>query len=333
MKKYLITVFSVAAAFAFISCGSTANIDPNANKGAASQEEPAKEETIPEVVPEDFTKANEDLLSQAEAARQKALDAGAEKYFPEVLSADDAFFEDVKAGVKASPAEDHSAKIKEVITRYEALTTACMARDLKEKADELGLSDSDAEKALADFEASDNGNDMRTNAEKALNAYSELLRQHLGAMAKTERAAALEAKKKADSVKAGVARKEEYTQASQTFKKADSSFVTKNLEGAYKGYHSAKVTFLNLYETIAEKRAAAQAALERAKKRVLEAENYTVEADSIAPLSEEVSGIEKEDTVLLEEDNFANPDEAVIDVEDSDDAKAAAEIDESINAE
>ena len=68
MKKYLITVFSVAAAFAFISCGSTANIDPNANKGAASQEEPAKEETIPEVVPEDFTKANEDLLSQAEAA-------------------------------------------------------------------------------------------------------------------------------------------------------------------------------------------------------------------------------------------------------------------------
>ena len=151
-------------------------------------------------------------------------------------------------------------------------------------------------------------------------------------MAKTERAAALEAKKNADSVKAGVAKKAEYIEASNTFKKADASFVTKDLEGAYKGYRTAKNTFTNLYETIAAKRAAAQAAIERAKQRVAEAENYTKEADTIAPIEGEVAGIEKEDAVLLEADNFANPDDAVINVEDSDDAKKAAAIDGAINS-
>lgn len=335
MKKYLIALFSAAAVFAFISCGSTANIDPNANKKPLVSEEPKTEEPAPvveEPASDDFSQANEALLAKADAARQKAIDAGAEKYFPDVLAADDGFYDGVKNGVKENPSADHSEKINEVITRYEALATACMAKELKEKADELGLSDAEAEKALADFEASDNGADMRTNAEKALSAYSALLLKQLAAMAKTERNAALEAKKKADSVKAGVAKKAEYTAASNTFKKADSDFVTKNLEGAYRGYRSAKGTFLNLYETIAEKRAAAQAAIERAKKRVVEAENYTIEADSIAPLQGEVEGIEKEDAVLLEADNFANPDEAVIDVEESEDAKAAAAIDATINS-
>ena len=207
-----------------------------------------------------------------------------------------------------------------------------LAKEMKEKADELGLSDEAAANALTDFENSENGSDQKANAEKALSAYSKLLLAHLGAMAKSERAAALEAKKNADSVKAGVAKKAEYTEASNTFKKADSNYVAKDLEGAYKGYRTAKNTFTNLYETIAAKRAEAQAAIERAKKRVAEAESYTVEADSIAPLTGEVAGIEKEDAVLLEEDNFANPDDAIIDVEDSAEAKTAAAIDGAVNA-
>lgn len=324
MKKILLALLSAATIVSFISCGSTPTTEPQNGKKPAQAEEPAP--VVEEPAAEDFAQANEALLSQAEAARQKAIDSGAEKYFPEVLASDDSFFDGVKSEVKENPAADHSASIKEAIARYEALSTACMAKELKLKADELGLSDANAEKALSDFESSGNGADMRSNAEKALSAYSALLLQHLGAMAKSERAAALEAKKKADSVKAGVAKKAEYTAASDTFKRADSNYVTKDLEGAFKGYHSARVTFTNLYETIAEKRAAAEAAIERAKKRVAEAENYTLEADSIAPLQGEVAGIEQEDAVLLEEDNFANPDDAVIDVESSEEAKTAAAL-------
>ena len=330
MKRYLLLLSCIATILSFVSCGSTPTAEPETKKEPPKVEEPAR--VVEEPASDDFTQANEVLLSKADAARQKAIEAGAEKYFPDVLAADDGFYDAVKNDVKENPSADHSEKINEVVTRYEALATACMARELKEKADELGLSDADAEKALADFASSDNGADMRTNAEKALSAYSALLLKELAAMAKTERNAALEAKKKADSVKAGVAKKAEYTAASNAFKKADSDFVTKNLEGAYRGYRSVKGTFLSLYETIAEKRAAAQAAIDRAKQRVAEAESYTIEADSIAPLQGDVAGIEKEDAVLLEADNFANPDDAVINVEESDEAKAAAAIDEAINA-
>ena len=337
MKKCLFMLLSVAAILSFASCGSTPTVEPQKKPESVQTEEPtqAEEESaavVEESSPEDFSKENETLLSKADAARQRAIDAGAEKYFPDVLASDDKFYDEVKAEVSAAPTANHSEQINEVIVRYDALATACMAKELKEKADELGLSDASAEKALSDFEISDNGSDMRTNAEKALNAYSALLLQHLGAMAKTERKAALEAKKNADSVKAGVAKKAEYTEASNTFKKADADFVTKNLEGAYKGYRTAKNTFTNLYETIAEKRAAAQAAIERAKQRVAEAETYTIEADSIAPLQGEVAGIEKEDAVLLEADNFANPDDAIINVEESEDAKNAAAIDDAIDS-
>lgn len=335
MKKYLIAVFSAAVILSFISCGSTPTAEPNS--AAPKAEEPPlvvemteQEEEKP--AGDDFSKENEALLTKAYSARQKAISAGAEKYYPDVLAETDKYYDEVKADIKANPSADHSAKIKDVIERYNALATACAAKEMQEKANELGLSDADAEKALKDFENSNNGKDMNTNANKALSAYSALLIQHLGAMAKTERNAALEAKKKADSVKAGVAKKAEYTAATETFRKADSNLVTKNLEGAYKGYRDAKNTFNSLYETIAEKRAAAEAAIERAKKRVAEAENYTIEADSIAPLQGDVAGIEKEDAVLLEEDNFANPDEAVIDVENSAEAKTAAKINDAVDA-
>ena len=334
MKKYLLTFFSIAAVLAFVSCGSTPTAEPETEPEPPKQEEPAPvvEEPEPEVPAEDFSKQNEELLSQAEAARKKAVDAGAQKYYPDVFSATDKYYSDVKAEITSDPNADHSEKLKDVISRYEALATASTAKELKLKADEYGLSDADAEKALSDFEASENGKDMRANADKALAAYSALLLKQLAEMAKTERSAALAAKKNADSVKAGVAKKADYADASNTFKKADASFVTKDMEGAYKGYRIAKNAFTKLYETIAAKRAEAQAAIDRAKKRVAEAENYTKEADTIAPLEGDVAGIEKEDAVLLEEDKFANPDDAVIDVESSEEAKKAAVIDEAITA-
>lgn len=308
MKKYLITMLGVAAILSFISCGSTPTTEP---VDTGSTEESSNDNSSKEIGV---------LLSQAELARQEAINAGAEKYFPEVLAATDKYYEEVKA----NPTVEN---VTEVTNRYKALATACQAKELQKKAKEFGVSDPNAEKALADFEAAGEAKGMKENADKAFKAYTALLFQHLGTMAKSERNAAVEAKKKADSVKAGVARKAEYTNASNTFKKADSAFVTKDLEAAFKGYSSAKNTFQSLYDDIYEKRAAAQAAIERAKKRVAEAENYTKEADSIAPLTGEVAGIEKEDAVLLEKDNFANPDEAVIDIESSDTAKKAAALD------
>jgi len=124
-------------------------------------------------------------------------------------------------------------------------------------------------------------------------------------------------------------KKEEYKKASEIFKKADSSYVTANIEGAFNGYKTAKETYSALYEEIKEKRAAAQALIDAAKQKVADSENYAKEADTIAPLEGVVAGIEAEDAVLLEEDNFANPEDAVINVEDGTTAKTAEKVAET----
>ena len=137
MKKYLFLLLSTVTILSFISCGSTPTAEPETKKEPPKVEEPAPvvEETAPEPEPaaEDFSKSNEELLSKADAARQKAIDAGAEKFFPEVLAADDSFYDSVKGELKDNPSADYSSKLNEVITRYEALATACMAKELKQK--------------------------------------------------------------------------------------------------------------------------------------------------------------------------------------------------------
>ena len=148
MKKHLLLLSGILAILSFISCGSTPTAEPETKKEPPKVEEAASAPVVEEPAAEDFAQANEVLLSKADAARQKAIEAGAEKYFPDVLAADDGFYDGVKSDVKENPSADHSAKIKDVIERYNALATACAAKEMQEKANELGLSDADAEKAF-----------------------------------------------------------------------------------------------------------------------------------------------------------------------------------------
>ena len=81
-------------------------------------------------------------------------------------------------------------------------------------------------------------------------------------------------------------------------------------ESALDYYDEAYDIFASLYEDISEKRAAALAAIEAAKKSVEESAAVAQEADLEAPLTGDVDGIEDEDAVLLEEDDYANPEDA-----------------------
>ncbi len=318
-------LLALSGVFAFVACKSTEVEEPVV--------EPPVEETVEEVVEEtpapepvveavDYSAANAKALATVEAAREKASAANAKDYYADEWAAAEKAFEEVKKNMAQDPTADYSAQLKDLADRYEALEKASQAQAMKKKADEMGFSEYDKvaydngaaalEKYAALGDAS--GADHKTQADAAYDSYKTLLKKGFVAIAGRERQASLEAKKQADSVKAGVAQKETYTEAAETFKKADSSYVTGNIEGAYEGYKGSKEVFLKLYATISEKRAAAQAAIDRAKQKVQETESYAAEADEIAPLAEKVAGIEDEGTVLLEEDQLANPDEAVIDV-------------------
>ena len=159
------------------------------------------------------------------------------------------------------------------------------------------------------------GTALLTNATTAYNSFRKILETKFAALAKEERTAAFNAKKKADDVRCAVAAKEEYNAAVDAFRKGDSAFVTNDPEGAYESYHTAKESFLSMADDIGVKRAAAQAAIERAKNRAQESNAVAKQADKDAPLGNAtVKGIEAEDTVLLETTTFDNPEAAEADI-------------------
>lgn len=331
--KYLGAVSLVCAGLFFVSCGSTPTAEENLDFDPTQTETQAEgpvQETVQEAA--DFSASNQALLEGAEKARQAAVEADAQKYYPQKFDETDKWYVEVKNKVSSDSKADCSSDIKDVTDKFNALAKASLARSMKDRADELGFAGEDkdsygrGQKALEEYDAlaaNSGSSELLAKADEAFNAYSQLMLKGFKAFAGRERNAALEAKKNADSVKAGVAKKEEYKKASDNFKAADSDYVTKNIESAYRGYKSAKEIYTELYETVSKNRAAAQEAIERAKQKVAEAESYSSEADSIAPIEGEVAGIEKEDAVLLESDNLANPDDAVINVEEGNTAEAA----------
>ena len=98
------------------------------------------------------------------------------------------------------------------------------------------------------------------------------------------------------------------------FKKGDSAYTMMAYDRAYDNYIDATDLFDELYDDIAEKRAAAQKKIEEAKLKVKESEDYALQADKKAPMKTKHEGIEDEDAVLLEEDDYEDPSKAEADL-------------------
>ena len=338
----LIALFALSSIF-FASCGST-KVDA-ATEDNKTEENASDGKKADEGVSEDFSEKNQALLAKVEEARKNAIDAGAQTYYPELFKETESKNRDVADSVEKNPNADHSAALNDLIARYESMEYASLAKGLQKKAGEMGGSDLDANllkkgnDALAkydDVSANGSGSDMLAQAKAAYDSYSDLLNKGFIALAGKERKAALAAKKDAESVKAQVAKKtkEAYAKASETFKNADKSYSVKKIEPAYEGYKAAKESWAQMYETVKKDREETEARLAEAKKKVEEAARNAENADKESPLTEKVAGIEDEDAVLLEKDKFANPDDAISDVESGTVAEQAEKIaDEAISEE
>lgn len=312
MKKFVLGILSVSVIFMFISCGS------KPTEESEKPEAPVVEE-VEEIVKEEVID-NESAIALIDDARVLAIDAGAEDKAPEFLVKIDEYYEQIKFdGTAITP--DESA---ELVARYQALANYIKAADAKKEIDDnnyaqyyqKGYDDGVAslEKVENAFNNSDNATTFVGEAESAYTNFVAVLTVSYKKIAKEERSNAYDAKKQADSVKAAVSRKNEYKAAAEQFQKGDTLYAMQNAKSAYENYKSAKETFTTLYNEIYEKRAIAQAAIDAAKKSVEESANYAAEADSKEPLKEKVEGIEDEDAVLLEQDSYANPEDAEIDV-------------------
>ncbi len=317
MKKVLLVLLSLFTVLFFISCGS----------------KPAAEETKPEA-PEvedtsDITDVVSDLsdadsyaqyLAKINDARKAAIEAGAERNCPDQMNKLDYLL----SGLKDS--EDKEAAAKSIIDRYNLLANYSRAKDTKKEIDDNGYASyaknnydsgvKNLEKVEVVF-AEDSEELPKTvfvDAENAYKDFNTVINVAYKKIAKEAREDALEAKKNADSVKAGVARKAEYKEAADLVQTGDSLYAMQSAKKATEKYNSAAEKFTYLYEDVKAKRAAAEAAIEEAKRRVAESEKFAEEADVKAPIKEKVEGIEDEDAVLLEADNYEDPEAAEADI-------------------
>lgn len=302
MKKMKFVLFGAAALLLLASCGSKPEIE---------------DEVTPEAPTEIVdSAATEDDEAAAEAARKAAEEEAARKAAEEEAARKAAEEEAAKKAATEKDAEARKAAKKAYDT----------AKSQKAKIDENNLAGYDqkrydeAEALLAEYEAimndsSVSGEELQKKAEDILGKYNTVCIIGFKKLAKDARDVAYESKKLADSVKAGVAQKETYKEAVDNFKEGDALYAMQAAEKACGRYKKADEIFSDLYKTVSEKRAAAQAAIEAAKKRVAEVEDIAIDADHIKPITDEnQEGIEKEDAVLLEEETYADPKDAEADV-------------------
>ena len=272
MKKSHVTFVLAAFSLIFASCAS----------------KPKVEETKPAVEP-----AEEKVEQVVEQPEEEA---------PVVIE------EDNSAALEA----DENAR-KSSVEEYEK------AKALKKRIDELGFALYDqtsydaGNKSLSDFEnLKDSGNasgaELLNLSKDAYGKFANVLNKAYKQLAKEARTKAFVAKKDADSVKAGAAAKADYNKAADEFKAGDTNYSMQNCESAYGHYVTSESLFKSVFNTVSERRAAAQKAIDEAKAKVEAAQQYALNADQEKPLTDEnTEGIEAEDAVLLEEDSYTAP--------------------------
>jgi hypothetical protein len=320
VKKRYAILFASAVMLVFASCGST----PKAEEPVAPQAA-APEETEKPAVSEKVD--NSDALSNAEAARQAAVDAGADSSAADLFAATDALYNALKD--QSSSGTDMSAGLKDVAARYKALEEYAKALELKNRIDQLDYSSydkADYDKGCENIESfksilpSDKvtGNEMFDTSHLAYTSFNKVLVTAFKKLAQDARVAAFSAKRNADSIYAGVSRKDAYDTAVQSFRSGDTSYSMQDPESALKHYQDSYTAFDALYKDISEKRAAAQKAIDDAKAKVAESAGYASQADKDAPLEGDgITGIEAPDAVLLQSETYDDPKTSEADIPDT----------------
>lgn len=287
-----------------------------------AQEVLASLENLHELIPvPDYT----DALSLADNARTAAIEAGADK----LGNAFEVTEQKYKEALDAAENGDAGSLLEDVAMQYNALENYAKALVLKKQIDSEKLADYDktnydiGEKAMTGLDAmfgdpNSSSKELLDRSKTALDAYTKVLSNASKQRATNARLDAVEAKRRVDSVMAGVTQKQEYASSVEQIILGDDSFRSGDADTANTYYIEAKNRLDALYAKVSELRARADAAVESAKKSVAASAQYALEADINTPIIDENQpGIEKPDAILIEMETYDDPKSAEIDIPDS----------------
>ncbi|MDR3284687.1 MAG: hypothetical protein LBS97_05875 [Treponema sp.] len=183
-KLYQLFALCILGMFVFASCKSAPKPESAEQPAPVVQPEP-QPAPAPDTSKEDAER-NAAALADIEAARNKAIEAGAETFCPDELSALDKALRALKDSLAQNPADTTVAeKAPDLTLRYKALEKAARALAAKDAVDSLGLAQFDPD-SYAEGEAAldtlgqadplaDDAQTLSDTAEKAADAYIKVL--------------------------------------------------------------------------------------------------------------------------------------------------------------
>lgn len=243
----------------------------------------------------DLKSVNAKLIEELNAAREKAVAAGAERYLRDELTVVDTASGEAKAVYKdgGDPAE-FNAKASDILYQYKALEQAALSLSARAKINEMNFAayasseyneaEKAANKAGEMFNTGSDGKALFEQTQKALAGYNAVLNAGYKVLAEKERERVIEIKDKADAIKAGVADKNGYANAVAFFTHGNQDLKSGENEKAYNNFVTSRGMIDKVYQDVLKKRAIAEEAMARAKRRVEDADAVAVKADSIAPI-------------------------------------------------
>jgi hypothetical protein len=236
------------------------------------------------------------------AAREAAVKVGADGYYPEQFGLADSAAQDSR-GLRSDGKDAEAYDMAQIaLLRYQTLTKGMEALALKQKVDQNGFVQYDAESyALADSKYGEGLSSYGTADAAALEAmtescglYAKVNNAGYKALSQAEIQKADEIRALCDSIKAKKAVKDDYAKAASLYADAAKAAGDDSWESAYKSYSASVVAFANVYQAATLKRNSAESAMAAAKSRQDESSALARKADSVAPLPENAAGFSDE---------------------------------------
>jgi hypothetical protein len=231
-----------------------------------------------------------DLEAEGRAARNAAINAGAETLAPSYLQiADNTALEaDAQYGSK----DYYEARDSALLARdsYIALKTGIDAYTVRQEIEDRGFMGYDSQNiatadaaglsGIAEYEAR-NVAAAQDKADEALFRYNLALRTAKEAFATEKGAAAAAERQKAVDLKANVAVRQDFEAAQSIYNQANSSFRAKNFDSAAELYAESHSMYEVISRVAGEKRRVAEEALRAADEKMLESDNIAKDAELI----------------------------------------------------
>jgi hypothetical protein len=245
-----------------------------------------------------FDKIRPELEASIISARDSALKAGANDYYPEQFALADTGADKARSLADAGDLAGAYDAGQIALMRYQTLDKGMQIVALKKKIDTnqfAQYSPDDYAQAASKYDSASSAYGTADAAAleaatESVSLYQKVNNAGFKVWTETELGKASDAKSLCDSIKAEKSMKTEYADAVSRYNSATTSGKSGDWEPAYADSTDATTAFASIYQAVSLKKNAADAAILAAKNKQAASASLATQADATAPLPENAVG-------------------------------------------